>query len=70
MQLLAELLAIFIAAILFVGFCGLATYIFQSVFHYDDSNDPDLKLFTPEEQGTADETLYPLQHPSNFTDFR
>lgn len=72
MQVFIELATVFIAAILFVALCSLATWIFQSVFHYDDSDDSDLRLFPPEDyDALADDTLqYPLQHPTEYTDYR
>lgn len=73
MQVFIELTLVFLAAIIFVALCSLATWIFQSVFHYDNSDDQDLRLFSPEddEPCLADDTLqYPLQHPTEYTDYR
>lgn len=77
MQLLTELSAILISAIIFVGFCAFATYVFQAVFHYGDSKQSNLKLHKEDDYDYLDEEHHvipsfekPLQHPSNFTDFR
>jgi len=77
MQLLTELSAILISAIIFVGFCAFATYVFQSVFHYGNHKEPNLKLHKEDDYDYLDEEHHvipsfekPLQHPSNFTDFR
>ncbi len=77
MQVFIELSAVFLAAIIFVALCGLATYVFQAVLHPEEREVP---LFPrpyypgdPEDDDPclADETLqYPLQVPSNFTDYR
>lgn len=70
MHFVIEFCIFIFAAILFIGLAAVATELFQAVFYSKDVED--LKLFEPDEEDClADETLqYPLQHPSNFTDFR